>query len=115
MLYRFKDKRPFDDLDYDLDRLRRLVIDLEAIRQGNHPDEATLAEAPRLENWTIARRTEACLFGTMTGHPKIADGRPGATSGVWVVAPHLGYARTLTRFYALRRPSDACAIARRSS
>lgn len=115
MLYRFDDRRPFPDLESDLERLRGLIWDLERIHRGQHPDKATLAEAPRLDDWNIARRPEACLTGIMTGHPKIADDQLGATSGVWVLAPGLGYARTLSRFYALGRASDACSLGRRFS
>jgi hypothetical protein len=44
----------------------------------------------------------------MFNHPTIADGRQGITTGLWVLAPALGYARTVTRFYALGRPDRSC-------
>lgn len=115
MLYPFNDRRPFADIATDIERLRSLVRDLECIRRGEHPDDATLADAPALHDWSLARRPEACLAGTMLGHPKIPDGQPGVTSGVWFLAPNLGYARSLTRFYALGRPLPSPLIGRRLS
>jgi len=100
MLYRHADRRPFTQLIPEIDKLRRLIKDLEKISRGEHPDAATLANAPAIQDWRLVPRAEACLAGTMLGHPKIADG-PGVTSGLWVLAPELNYARTLSRFYAL--------------
>ena len=112
MLYRFNDKRPFSDIEPDLERLRSLIRDLERIHRGKHPDLERLAEAPTLHGWGVGRRAEACLVGTMIGHPKIADGSIGATSGLWLVAPGLGYARSLNRFYRLGQPSGNAGIGR---
>lgn len=113
MLYRHADRRPFTQLLPEIDRLRRLVHDLERISRGEHPGAATLAKAPVIGDWRLARRAEACLVGTMRGHPKLADGAPGATSGLWVLAPELGYARTLSRFYALGDVGSNIGIGRR--
>ena len=38
--------------------------------------------------------------------PTIRDGGQGLTTGLWVLAPALGYARTISRFYALGQPAD---------
>lgn len=104
MLYPFHDRRPFAEIATDIERLRNLIHDLECIRRGDHPDDATLHGAPVLHDWGLAHRPEACLAGAMHGHPEIADGQPGMTTGVWFIAPHLGYARSLSRFYVLGRP-----------
>lgn len=115
MYYRFNDRRPFQAIGADLERLRTLVRDLDRIHHGDHPDSADLADAPAIHGWSITRRPEACLIGTMRGHPKIADGSLGATSGLWLLAPELGYARSLNRFYLLGRPSEAPGVGRRLS
>lgn len=84
-----------------LDRLRRLVADVEALAAGRHPTSSTLADAPVLEDWALAAHPTPCLVGQFLGHPKIRHGRSGKTSDLWVFAPSHGYARTLSRFYRL--------------
>lgn len=115
MLYRSHERRPFPDLQPDIERLQGLVRDLERIRLGEHPDAAALAVAPILDGWSLAKRSEACLVGRVTGHPKIDDGRVAVTSGLWMLAPALGYARSLNRFYRLGQPTESCTIGRRPS
>jgi hypothetical protein len=44
--------------------------------------------------------------GRMTGHPTCV-GSLSITSGLWVLAPEFGWARTLSRFYRLGRPHGA--------
>lgn len=46
----------------------------------------------------------------MFNHPTIGDGRQGVTTGLWVLAPNLGYARTITRLYALGRPDRSALL-----
>lgn len=92
-------------IEEHLDRLRRLVIDVEALAFGRHPSAAELAEAPILESWALAARTVPCLTGRFLGHPKIRSGRDGVTSDIWIHAPGHGYARTLSRWYRLGEPA----------
>lgn len=113
MLYRSHERRPFAEIQSDIERLQGLVRDLERIRQGHHPDAAILADAPVLDGWSLARRSEDCLVGRVTGHPRIQDGRVAVTSGLWMLAPALGYARSLNRFYRLGQPTESCTTGRR--
>ncbi|WP_161992870.1 DUF6634 family protein [Aureimonas leprariae] len=85
----------------ELERLRRLVADVEALADGRHPSAAILDDAPIVEDWALALRSAPCLTGQFQGHPSIRNGQPGVTSDLWVLAPSHGYARTLSRFYRL--------------
>ena len=88
-------------IEEHLDRLRRLLIDVEALASGRHPTAAALDLAPIIEDWALATRSAPCLTGQFLGHPKIRSGRAGRTSDLWIHAPSHGYARTLTRLYRL--------------
>jgi hypothetical protein len=101
---------PAPELESEIHRLRGLVQALVEIRRGRHPDKDTLAACPKIHSWRAIPRPDPCLTGTMFNHPTIADGRQGITTGLWVLAPALGYARTVTRFYALGRPDRSCAF-----
>lgn len=96
---------PAPQLHPQIARLKRVVADMEAIAQGHHPSRDVLNETPLLTGWKLSVRPEPCLTGIIEGHPMIRDLRPVLTSGVWVLAPELGYARTLNRFYALGLPA----------
>lgn len=97
---------PAPQLLPEIARLKRLLADMEAIAAGQHPGREILDDAPLLNGWTLTLQTEACLTGVVEGHPEIADLRPVVTSGLWVLAPDMGYARTLSRFYALGLPAE---------
>lgn len=101
MTFLIYDRRPVPEIGPDIERLRSLVADLERIRRGEHPGRRTLAQAPILDNWRMTERPEFCLTGHVRGHPDIGEGRQAITSPLWVLAPSLGYARTLSRFYVL--------------
>jgi hypothetical protein len=101
---------PVPQLESEIHRLRGLVHALEGIRRGRHPGKAALAAFPKITSWRAISRPDPCLTGTMFNHPTIADGRQGITTGLWVLAPALGYARTVTRFYALGRTDRSCAF-----
>ncbi|MDX3808730.1 DUF6634 family protein [Bosea thiooxidans] len=101
MIYPHSDRRPVPELDPEVDRLGHLLNDLERIQAERHPTETDLSKAPTLENWCIAERRTIALAGVVTGHPTIPNGRTVCTSDLWIVAPSLGYARTLNRLYAL--------------
>lgn len=96
---------PAPQLGPEIDRLNGLVHALEDIRRGCHPTKDTLAACPKLHHWEVIQRPDPSLTGIMFNHPRIGDGRPGLTTGLWVLAPSLGYARTLSRFYALGKPA----------
>jgi hypothetical protein len=88
-------------LEDHTDRVRRLLRDLEALGAGAYPTRAEIEDAPVLENWSLATRKVPCLTGTFFGHPKIRSGNFGVTSDIWIHAPSLGYARSLSRLFRL--------------
>lgn len=99
------DNSPLPEIAREINRLQKLLRDLNRAQMGRHPDPEIVANAPMLEGWQVATRPEPCLVGTMHGHPHVEEGHFGITSGVWLLAPTLGYARTLSRIYALGRPA----------
>lgn len=105
MPYLLKDRTPVPELDDEIQRLRRLLRDLEFVRSGRHPDRNQLASAPLIDDWRIVNRPAPCLMGTVKGHPTIKNGHTGLTTELWLLAPTLGYARTLSRYYAMGRPA----------
>lgn len=94
------------ELEFEIKRLRRLADDLDRIQQGSHPGRKVLSTAPRIESWRLVARPTACLTGCVFGHPWIKEGGIGITTDVWAIAPTLGYARTLSRFYVLGKRED---------
>lgn len=104
-MFIINDRSPIPEIAFEIERLRGLLNDLDRARIGRHPNRQAIAHAPLLENWEMAYRPEPCIVGTMHGHPTVEDGHTGMTSGVWLVAPAFGYARTLSRIYALGRPA----------
>jgi len=88
-------------LDEHLDRLRRLVADIETLKTGRHPDPSAIEGSAFIHEWRLDSRPAPCLRGYFEGHPKIRSGRMGATSELWVWAPDHGFARTLSRWYKL--------------
>lgn len=99
------DNSPLPEIAREINRLQKLLCDLNHARMGRHPDPQIVANAPTLDGWQVATRPEPCLVGTMHGHPHVEEGHLGMTSGLWLLAPTLGYARTLSRIYALGRPA----------
>lgn len=104
MTFIIKNDGPAPELESEIHRLRGLVQALVDIRRGRHPDKAAQGSFPKIQNWQAVTRPDPALTGIMFNHPRIADGRQGITTGLWVLAPALGYARTASRFYALGRP-----------
>lgn len=95
------------ELQFEIERLRRLADDLDLIQRGRHPSRKLLANAPRIESWRLAARPAVCLTGCVFGHPHIKEGGIGVTSDLWAIAAARGYARTRSRFYVLgKREAD---------
>lgn len=88
----------------ELQRLRGVVADMEALARDVHPGPAVLADAPILDAWALGSRTTPCLMGRVMGHPVLGSSRLARTSDLWILAPSHGYARTLSRVYRLGRP-----------
>lgn len=81
--------------------ITRLAHDLELIRLELGPTAQDLENAPIIDNWYVGARMEPALVGDIADHP-LVDGS-GITSGLYVLDPERGYARTLSRFYKLGR------------
>ena len=90
------------DLADEIAKLERLLADLRRIAVGDMPTDQELAAAPLIDQWVGSVRSEPCLVGHITGHPRL-PGSISTTSGIWVMAPELGWARTHNRFYRLGR------------
>ncbi|MHA6645859.1 DUF6634 family protein [Mesorhizobium sp. A623] len=66
---------------------------------GNH--------SPILDRWCLGSRVVPCLVGFSTDHPELpGQGRLITTSDLWLLSEDMGWARTLSRWYRLGRPSD---------
>ncbi|TXM72184.1 hypothetical protein FV226_13220 [Methylobacterium sp. WL12] len=80
------------------------VRDQDLLEAGWMPDERTLAAAPFLTDYvetTYPGTGEPALYGTCTGHPRLADG-PVMTSPILARGP--GWIRTQGRFYRTGEP-----------
>ncbi len=88
-------------------RLRRLADDLDGIAAGTAPTAIELAPAPLLVDWQIivGLPSGVSLVGFAAGHPLLGT-KKIVTSPLWVLAPDLTWARTLSRFYRLGIPAD---------
>lgn len=94
--------------EFEIARLEALLADLRRFAAGDLPSAAALRDAPFLDEWALGVRPVVCLTGSVLGHP-ILTGPTIQTSDVWALAPSLGFARTLSRLYALGRPRQASA------
>ena len=92
-------------IDIEIERLERLLADLKRIRARAAPTAADLDGTPVIDGYRIARRDVLCLVGEVTGHPRLGN-RNTITTELWLFAPTLGWARTLSRFYRLGQPID---------
>lgn len=94
-----------DDL---IDRLRLLADDLERLHRGVAPSLADLSSAPRLDRWDVIPRLDVCLSGEVVRHPRFGSHSCLVTSSLWAFDPDAGWARTLSRYYALgtRAPAE---------
>jgi len=93
------------DLQSDITRLDKLVTDLQRIAEGKMPSAQLLERSPYLHNWQVASYSVPRLVGECDNHPTLAA-QVIRTSDIWIFAPELGWARTLSRFYRLGKPAD---------
>jgi hypothetical protein len=91
------------EVSYEIARLEKLAADLDRLACGIMPTAESLAAAPRLDGYVRATRPVPCLVGHCTDHPRL-NGPLITTTDLWVVAPELGWVRTLSRFYRLGNP-----------
>lgn len=94
-------------LAMEIQALKKLVQDLENIRSGQLPGKRALAASPLIDNWSISYRNVPCLTGEISSHPELGFAERGLTSDLWILAPHHGFARTMTRFYLLGSPEKS--------
>lgn len=93
-----------NELEVLVDKLALLRTDLRNLDRGQLPSAAALANAPYMTNWRVMLDLRACLYGDVTGHPILSDGRHVMTSELIVDARSLGWMRTASRLYRLGRP-----------
>lgn len=75
---------------------------LARIYRGEAPTAEELAEAPRLDFWTIgAEDGVLVLQGVVTGHPLLEEGAYIRTSALMWLSDDRTVARTVSRFYRL--------------
>ena len=91
------------DIAYEIARLEQLTSDLDRLGSGTLPDPATIAAAPLLDRWTRSTRPVTCLVGECRDHPRLG-GPLVVTTDIWIMAPDLGWCRTLGRYYRLGKP-----------
>ena len=102
---RKRDQGPTFDLERT--RLAALVADMEKMHSGTPPEDLA-GDAPILDHWLVGRRAIPCLVGLSTGHPRLTgEGRPIATSDVWLMSNDRAWARTLSRWYRLGREAGS--------
>jgi len=94
-------KLTFDDAEVRRQHhlVQSLAADLERIRRGDGPSPEELAFAPRIDRWRPCVRAEPALTGFISGHP-IVHGM-SVTSGIFILDPERGFARTFSRYYQL--------------
>lgn len=92
-------------LNDEIERLKALCLDLEWLRAGVVPSIENLEDAPLLDNYEITLREVPALKGRVVAHPVIGTAT-ALTSELRVIAPDLGWARTMSRFYRLGSPRD---------
>lgn len=85
------------------DRLRELADDLEAIQEGTGPTDQDLHRAPLLSSWSELPQPVPVLAGIADRHPTC--GKFIVTSQVFA-SDGQTWARTLSRWYRLGRPSN---------
>ena len=91
------------DISHEIARLEQLTIDLDRLGGGVMPDPNIIAAAPLLDRWKRASRPVSCLVGECTDHPRLR-GPLVVTTDIWILAPELGWCRTLGRYYRLGKP-----------
>jgi hypothetical protein len=84
----------------EADRLAALARDLRTIAEDGTPGSAELETAPVLDQWQFTQRSMVSIVGTVVGHPRLPDGLVRTTE-IWALSTTHGWARTLSRFYAL--------------
>ena len=90
------------DICREIARYEALLADLRNIAAGRLPTNPELETAPLLDFWEMDTAPVPILVGVVQGHP-LLQGPVIRTTDIQVLAPELGWARTLSRFYRLGR------------
>lgn len=107
MLLFNENKTPDEAFELEMERLGRLIADIEHIHSGASPEALAGNETPILDRWVIGQRFVPCLAGLSTGHPLLpGNNRLIGTSDLWMLSEDRSWARTLSRWYRLGRPAD---------
>lgn len=79
------------------------MIAIAAAEAQTDPTPAVLADAPVLRDWLAAIDFAGvpCLAGTVTGHPRLGDGKRIFTSVLVALDPGGEWARSRSRWYRL--------------
>ncbi|WP_376774331.1 DUF6634 family protein [Rhizobium laguerreae] len=83
--------------------VERLLADFHLTNSGGL-DPDIVANAPLLENYSLAIGPSYALSGVVSGHPHLTDGRQIVTSQLFYLDPERVVARTLNRCYRLGLP-----------
>lgn len=78
----------------------RLLKDLQRAAAGDF-ENLPIADAPVLANYKPVLGNVFALTGTVTGHPRLRDGKEIVTSQLFYLNPEVGVARTMNRWYRL--------------
>lgn len=90
------------EIEFEVERLLRLVADLKMFCATKAPASSALAAAPMLDRWQVTSRPAYCLVGNVTGHPLLTGkGRRIVTSDLVLIDGERGWARTRSRWYRL--------------
>ena len=82
-------------------RLEALATDLRQLQAGHLPGPEIIAGAPLIRGWGIGSRAFLVLSGTAHGHPCVPEAHRRQTSPLMAIDRANGWARTLSRYYAL--------------
>lgn len=89
-------------IEFEIERLLRLVADLKMFCATKAPASSELAAAPILDRWQVTSKPAYCLIGNVTGHPLLTGkGRRIVTSDLVLMDGERGWARTRSRWYRL--------------
>ena len=97
------------DISYELARLEQLTLAIDHLAGGTFPDPDVIAAAPLLDRWASSIRPAHCLIGECRDHPRF-NGPLIVTTDLWIMAPDLGWCRTLGRYYRLGKPRSVEAL-----
>jgi hypothetical protein len=88
-------------LDSLEDRLTKLLRDIRDLRAGEMPRSTDLKAAPIIDRWSYGFVPACCIAGSVRGHPVLGNLARVHTSGLILIDPECGWARTWSRYYRL--------------